>query len=61
MTDDSNNSLDKRLTNFDPDFSPQHPTNQEAARQRGLVYDSEIEFYIDADRCLIRDRFGQSC
>ncbi len=47
------------LANFDPDFSHRSATNQRAARQRGLRYDSSKKAYVDADGCLIRDRFGQ--
>jgi len=52
-------NLDKRLTEFDPDFSPRHSTNIEAAKQRGLTYNSQKRVYVDEDGCLIRDKFGQ--
>ena len=44
---------------FDSDLSLQHLSNQEVARQRDLIYDSEKGFYIDEDGGLIRDEFGQ--
>jgi hypothetical protein len=49
----------KVVRNFDSDLSPEHPANQEAAQQRGLVYSPNRASYIDEDGCLIRDRFGQ--
>ena len=55
----ANNSLGKRLTAFTPDFSPQHPTNQEAAAQRGWKYDSQRGFYVDEDGYLMADEYGQ--
>lgn len=51
--------LDKKLTDFDADLSPDHPSNQKAAEQRGLVYDRRERVYRDEDGCLIRDEFGQ--
>lgn len=56
---ENNQKLEKKLTNFDADISPDNPTNIEAARQRGLVYDTEREAYVDEDGCLIRDQYGQ--
>lgn len=44
---------------FDPDLPLQHSSNQEAARQRDLTYDSENRFYTDEEGYLIRDEFGQ--
>ncbi len=46
-------------TEFDPSLSPMHPNNQEAAQERGLIYDERRGFYVDEDGCLILDRFGQ--
>ncbi len=43
---------------FDPDFSPEHPNNIEAARQRGWEYDPVKSAYIDEDGCLMADEFG---
>ena len=51
--------LELRLNDFDPDLSPRHQTNQEAAAQRGLAYDPHKKSFVDEDGCLIRDRFGQ--
>jgi glucan-binding YG repeat protein len=51
--------LAKKLPDFDPDFSFRHPANQEAARQRGWVYDPQIGYYIDEDGCLMADEYGQ--
>jgi hypothetical protein len=44
--------------NFDADFSPANPVNQEAAKQRGLHFDSEKRAYVDEDGCLMADEFG---
>ena len=44
---------------FDPDLSPDHETNKQAARDRGLRYDARKRAYVDQDGCLVRDRFGQ--
>jgi len=44
---------------FDPDLSPGHPANRAAAGDRGLRYDPDRRCYVDADGCMIRDRFGQ--
>lgn len=46
-------------TDFDPDLSPNHPANTEAARQRGLRFDSSIDAFVDEDGLPIRDKFGQ--
>lgn len=48
-----------KKTQFDPNFSPQHETNKQAARDHGLKYDSRKKSYVDSDGCLRRDRFGQ--
>lgn len=45
---------------FDPDFSPKHPTNQKAATAHHLRFDEQKQSYVDADGCLVRDRFGQT-
>jgi len=47
------------LTEFDADFCPDHLINREAAKQRGLTYDSEEQVYKDVDGCLVRDKYGQ--
>ncbi len=48
------------IRHFDPDFSPEdYSANQEAAQQRGLVYNPDNKSYVDEDGCLIRDEFGQ--
>ena len=44
---------------FDPDLSPEHFTNRKAARARNLAFDRRKRAYVDADGCMIRDRFGQ--
>jgi hypothetical protein len=48
-----------RKPDFDADFSPSHPTNVEAARARGLTYDSVRRVYVDRDGYPVRDQFGQ--
>jgi len=48
-----------RALGFDPDLSPEHETNKEAAKANGLRYDSRRKMYVDEDGCLRRDRFGQ--
>jgi len=55
----SSRTLEIGLINFDSDLSPEHPTNIEAARQRGLEYDSRLKAYTDDEGCLIRDKYGQ--
>ncbi len=47
------------LPAFEPGLSPYNIHNLEAAKARGLTYDSHKEMYVDEDGCLIRDRFGQ--
>lgn len=49
----------EKLTKFDPDFSPNYPTNIEAARQRDIIYNHKKRAYVDSDGCLIRDKYGQ--
>ena len=58
MTKENNKEIVYR-TEFDPDFSPFNPINQEAAKERKLKYDKIKGFYVDEDGCLIRDKFGQ--
>ncbi len=53
-------NLAKKLTDFDPDFSPKHSTNRKAARERGLRYNTQKQAYVDVDGCLIRDEYGHS-
>jgi hypothetical protein len=52
-------TMEDTKKHFDPDFSPHHEINQEAAKDHGLKYDSKNKVYKDEDGCLIRDRFGQ--
>lgn len=60
MTKESSNEpLDRRLLNFDANYSPQNPINQQAAEQRRWEYDLRKGFYVDEDGCLMADRFGQ--
>lgn len=47
------------MPEFDADLSPNHPTNREAARVRGLTYDPVGCVYRDSDGCPILDHFGQ--
>jgi hypothetical protein len=49
----------KSVPQFDPDFSPAHEINVEAARLRQLKYDSKRKVYVDEDGCPTLDRFGQ--
>ena len=44
---------------FDPDFSPGHEINQEAAEDRGLTYDPERRQYVDDEGYVTHDEFGQ--
>ena len=44
---------------FDTDVSPQHQTNQEAAKAHGLRFDERKQVYVDAEGALVRDKFGQ--
>jgi hypothetical protein len=50
---------DEKKPKFDPDLSPEHETNKEAARVRRLTYDRLNRVYRDEDGCLVRDEFGQ--
>lgn len=52
--------LENKLTDFDPDLSPDHPTNIEAAEQRSLKYDKRRKVYVDSDGCPRRDKYGQT-
>ena len=52
-------TLKDKLTNFDPDFSPNNPVNIEAARQRGWSYDYRKEHYVDEYGYPVADKFGQ--
>ena len=45
--------------NFDPDFSPYHSSNQQAAKARNWRYDPKRRCYCDADGAMVADRFGQ--
>ena len=47
------------MAEFDADLSREHPTNKEAAKERGLRYDSRKRQYVDSDGCPVRDKFGQ--
>ena len=51
----------KRPSNdeFDADYGPNNPHNQDVAKRRGLTYNPHSRRYEDNDGCLIRDRFGQ--
>jgi hypothetical protein len=44
---------------IDPDFSPKYPGNIEAARKRDWRFDATRGVYVDADGCMVADRFGQ--
>ena len=50
---------DESLPEFDSDLSPSDIRNKLAADARGLKYNPPQGAYLDADGCLIRDRFGQ--
>jgi hypothetical protein len=47
------------VRDFDADFLPTDPVNQEAARARGLVWDAQKDHFVDVGGALVRDRFGQ--
>lgn len=44
---------------LDPDLSPGSEHNRDAAREKGLSYDTARKVYRDSDGCPVRDRFGQ--
>lgn len=44
---------------FDPDFSPQHETNVEAAKAHGVTYRPDLRQYVDEDGCPRFDAYGQ--
>ena len=50
---------EKQKKKFDPDFSPRHQSNREAAKDHGLRFDARKGAYVDDGGCLVRDRFGQ--
>ena len=45
---------------FDPDLSPDHEVNRDAAEEQGLTYDPEEAVYRDEDGCPVLNEFGQS-
>jgi len=51
--------MEEQEPKFDPDLTPEHQQNKEAARARRLTYDRRKRAYVDEDGCLRRDRFGQ--
>jgi hypothetical protein len=51
---------EEKKTQFDPDFSHKSETNQQAAKERDLKWDSRKGAYVDAEGSLVRDKFGQS-
>ncbi len=53
------NTTPKPKRQFDPDFSPLHLINQDAAKDHGLTWDRRRQVYVDPDGCPTRDRFGQ--
>lgn len=44
---------------FDPDLSPAHETNVEAAKAHSVTYNPELRQYIDEDGCPRFDAYGQ--
>lgn len=44
---------------FDPDLSPEHETNVEAAKAHGVTYKPDLRQYVDEDGCPRYDHFGQ--
>lgn len=50
---------EQKIPDFDPDMRPQHPTNRQAAKDRGLHWSSTRQAYVDVEGALVRDRFGQ--
>jgi hypothetical protein len=55
----TNKKDDGEMPQFDPDFSPMHPTNREAARVRRLRFDGQKGQYVGSGGNPVRDRFGQ--
>jgi len=47
------------VKDFDPDLSPYHQDNKEAAADHGLHYDPVSRVYRDEDGFPILDKFGQ--
>jgi hypothetical protein len=45
---------------FDPDLSPEHETNVEAAKAHKVTYKPDLRHYVDEDGCPRFDRFGQA-
>ena len=50
---------ESQKTEFDADFSPDHPINEQAAEDHGFTYDPKRKVYVDSDGCPVRDHFGQ--
>ncbi len=51
---------DNGKAQFDPDFSPNHPTNRKAAEEHGLKYDPKKgQFVAKHGGNPVRDSFGQ--
>jgi hypothetical protein len=44
---------------FDPDLSPAHPTNREAAQAHKVTYDPKRRMYVDDEGYLRFDEYGQ--
>lgn len=52
-------TLSPQNDDFDPEFSPEHPHNMEAAERHHLRWNAERRMYEDEDGCLVRDEYGQ--
>ncbi len=50
---------EKKKPDFDPDFSPQHIQNRNAAEAHDLTYDSRTRQYRDSEGFPVRDKYGQ--
>jgi len=52
------NTLPEGVSGFDSDLGPEHPTNVEAAKLRGLKYDPKSRTYRNYEGVSIRDECG---
>ena len=44
---------------FDPDLSPKHRVNAEAAVTKNMRFDEKKRSYVDQEGSLVLDKFGQ--
>lgn len=50
---------EKQKAQFDADYSPKNPQNQQATRDHGLRWSARKRCYVDEEGLPVRDRYGQ--